>query len=404
MRKTILAMSFVFAAMLFVNSVSAAALIEATFSTSPATVAPGSDGYLQLALKNSGTTGAASIKVTQISYGNYVSVDTSGIGNLGSLGAGNTATYLFKFSVASTAPSGIYPVRFTIEYCTETSCAGETNPTAIINVQSPSTLQITSVEPNSLAAGETTSLKFNLANNGVDAINNIILSWQMPSNEILPLGSSNRQLISSLNGGAAITVPMNVSVSSSVTPGIYPLAVSVQYYDKSGTKQNFTSTIGIKIGGTTDFDVAVQDSSSGTTSLSIANIGVNPATSVSVRIPDQQDFAVTGASSSFLGTLNAGDFGVASFQISSRLFANRSSQNGATLPAAKNLLVEISYSDTSGMRQIVEKQVSLTLGTSTTTGTRSSGIFSGTIVYVIVAAAVIIVVLVWFFKFRKKKK
>jgi len=64
MKKAISVLSFIFVAILFINSALASgALIEATFSTNPTIVAPGSDGYLQLALKNSGTTGASSIKV-----------------------------------------------------------------------------------------------------------------------------------------------------------------------------------------------------------------------------------------------------------------------------------------------------------------------------------------------------
>ena len=403
----------------FTNSVLGAALIQTNFSTNPTTVAPGSDGYLQLVLKNVGTSAASNIKVNTMSYSQYVIVDTSGIGDLGSLGNGESTTTLFKFSVSGRAPSGLYTVKFSIDYC-DSSCT-EINPTAIISVQAPSTLQITSVEPSILAAGETTTLTFNLANSGADVINNIVLSWQMPNNEILPLGLSNRQFIPSLSGGALITIPMNVSVSSSVTPGVYPLTVNMQYFDKSGARQNVTTTIGMKIGGTTDFDVVVQDSSSGTTSLSIANIGVNPATSVAVSIPEQQNFAVSGASSVFLGTLNSGDFGVASFQISSRFAnANRSatvSPNGGSatvspsqIPTARNLNVEISYSDTSGARQVAKKVVSLNPSVSAISGTsatstRSRGLLSGTVLYAVIALiAVIVVFLVWFFKLRKRKK
>jgi len=409
MKKILLILSFVFVTIFFTNSTLATgALLEASFSTNPTIVAPGSDGYLQLTLKNVGTTGAASIKVNQIAYGQHIAVETGGIGNIGSLGGGDSATFLFKFSVSDAAPSGIYTARFTIDYCTESSCSGEINPVAIISVQVPSTLQVTSVEPSTLAAGETTVLNFNIANNGADTVNNIILSWQTPNNEILPLGISNKQFISSLNGKTSITIPLNVSVGSSVTPGVYPLTVRLEYFDKSGTKQNTNSTIGIKIGGTTQFDVGVQDSSAGTISLSIANIGVNPATSVSIKIPEQQDFTVSGASSVFLGTLNAGDFGVASFQISSRsVFINRTVTNQSGGRVGNKLNVEISYSDTSGVRQVVQKEVSLNLGTVATDGstTRNRGFLSGTTLYVLVAVVVaVIVFLVWFFKLRKWKK
>jgi len=418
MKKILLILSLVFVTIFFANSVSAGALVQANFSSNPTIVAPGSDGYLQLVLKNVGTAAASNIKVTTIDYNQYITVSMTGIGDLGSLGNGESTTTLFKFSVSSATPSGLYTIKFSIDYC-DSSCT-EINPTAIISVQAPSTLQINSVEPSTLAAGETTTLNFNLVNIGTDAISNIILSWQMPSDEILPLGTSNRQFISSLNGGASITIPVNVSAGSSVTPGVYAMTVNMQYFDRSGTRQNITTSVGIKIGGTTDFDIGVQDSSSGTTSLSIANIGVNPATSVSIRIPDQPNFAVSGASSVFLGTLNSGDFGVASFQISSRTaITNRTAgTNGPSntnrtvgvnqTSAGRTLTVEISYSDTSGARQIVQKTVSLNAGLSTATtsrtASRNTGLLSGTNLYILISIIVVIVFLVWFFKLRKRKK
>lgn len=412
MKQILFLLSFIFLTILFASSaLGLEPLVEASFSTNPAVVAPGSDGYLQLTLKNVGTAAASNIKVNSIAYNQYVTVDTSGIGNLGSLGNGESVTYLFKFSVSSIAPSGLYTIRFSIDYCDGSLCT-EINPTAIVTVQGPSTLQISSVEPNTLAAGQTTTLNFNLANNGVDTINNIVLSWQMPDGEILPLGVSNRLFIPSLSGGSSITIPVNVSVSSSVTPGVYPMTITMQYFDRSGAKQNSTSSIGIKIGGTTDFDVAVQQYSAGALSLSIANIGVNPATSVSVIVPEQNNYVVSsGASSVFLGNLNSGDFSVANFQISSRFVRNASVPSRNITGGVPNTLeLEISYSDTSGVRQSVKKQVSLDISASSSQTT--SGTFQGnqlfsfmTILWIIIPVAIVIaVVLLWHFKFRKKKK
>jgi len=403
MKKISLILSLIFITILFTNSALASALIQTSFSANPTTVAPGSDGYLQLTLKNVGTTAATNIKVNGASYGQYVTVATSGIGNLGSLGSSESTTALFKISVSSLAPSGLYDIRFSIDYCVDSTCT-EINPTGIVTVQAPSALQVTSVEPNTLAAGQTTTLNFNLANTGVDAVNNIVLSWQTSNNEILPLGISNRQFISSLNGGTFVVVPVNVSVEPSVTPGIYPLTIQLSYFDKSGVKQNVTSLIGIKIGGTTDFDVAVQDYSAGTLSLSIANIGVNPATSVSVAIPQQNNFAVSGAASVFLGNLNSGDFSVATFQISSRFVRNATGPATNINETSNVLKLQISYSDTSGVRQSVQKEVSLNLAASQITGNiqRNTG-FNFTTILLIVIIVVVAVVLLWYFKLRKKK-
>jgi len=414
MKNIIIILSFLIAGIFLLNSVFADPLVQVSSSVNPTPVAPGTDGYVQLTFTNTGTgtSATANIQVNSISTDPNLKVVNTGIVNVGALGSSQTTTSLFKFSVSSSAPSGLYTIRFVVNVC-GTSCT-EIDPTAVVTVQSPSALQVTSIQPDTLSAGETTTLNFNLFNEGNDAINNIVFTWQMPDNEILPLGLSNRQYITSLSGMSSLTIPFNVSVSSSVTPGIYPLTIQLAYYDKSGVKQNVTSTIGIKIGGTTDFDVAVQQYSAGTLSLSVANIGVNPATSVSVSIPQQNNFVVSGASSSFLGTLNAGDFSVANFQISQRFSRNQSgtvpNQNGGTYPTGiisnTPLTVEISYSDTSGARQIIQKEITLNLAATQSTGTvqRNQGLFGlSTTVWIILTIVIIAAfILLWFFKFRKK--
>lgn len=407
--KSVIILSFLIAGIFFINSVSADPLVQVSSSVNPSPVAPGTDGYVQLTFTNAGTgtSATASIQVTDIFTDSNVNFVNNGVVNVGSLGAGQSTTAVFKFSVANSAPSGLYTIKFAANIC-GTSCSA-INPTVVVTVQSPSTLQVTSIQPDTLSAGQTTTLNFNLFNEGTDTLNNIIFTWQTPNNEILPLGISNRQYITSLGGQTSLTIPFNVSVGSSVTPAVYPLTIQLAYYDKSGVKQNVTSTIGIKIGGTTDFDVGLQQYSAGTLSLSVANIGVNPATSVSVSIPQQNNFVVSGAASSFLGTLNSGDFSVASFQVTRRVTRTQNANgnlNESGISGASNLILQISYSDTSGSRQILQKEINLDLSSSQVTGTgtitqRNRGIDYYTIILIIIV--VVAVFLLWYFKLRKNK-
>jgi hypothetical protein len=416
MKSIIIILSILFAVTLFASSALADPQIQVSSSVNPSTVAPGTDGYVQLTFTNTGTSSADTLQIKGFSAGPYLSVSESGIVNLGSLGSGKSTTALVKFSVSSSAPSGLYTIDFSIDYCT-TGC-NEIDSTAVVTVQASSSLQVLSVQPDTLAAGETSTLNFNLVNNGAGAINSILFTWRMPDNEILPLGISSTRYIASLNGGSSLTIPVNVSVSSSVTPGIYPLTTVLSYFDKSGVRQNVSSIIGIKIGGTTNFDIGLQQYSAGTLSLSIANIGVNPATSVSVSIPEQSNYAVSGATSTFLGNLNSGDFSVANFQITSRMARNTGigtngqtageiNTSGQIAQTANVLIVQISYSDTSGARQLVQKEISLNIATSQSTaalGQRSRGLSFMTIVWIVIIIAIVIAaVLLWFFKFRKKK-
>ncbi len=129
------------------------------------------------------------------------------------------------------------------------------------------------------------------------------------------------------------------------------------------------------VGGGTDFDTAFSDSSNGQMSFSVANIGSNPANSVSVTIPEQRGWSVTGSNSVIIGNLNKGDYTVASFKLQSSM-SNMSSQNrgarnnsnmqggqrsmnGSTSNSPDTVLMQIAYTDTTGERNVVEKQVKI---------------------------------------------
>jgi hypothetical protein len=79
--------------------------------------------------------------------------------------------------------------------------------------------------------------------------------------------------------------------------------------------------------------------------LSVANIGINKAVAISVKIPEQGAFVVEGASEMFLGNLNSGDYTIASFRLKPK--------------GDGNLIVEVYYTDTTGNRNMVRKDVDI---------------------------------------------
>jgi hypothetical protein len=109
-------------------------------------------------------------------------------------------------------------------------------------------------------------------------------------------------------------------------------------------------------------------------SFSVANIGSTPANSVSVMIPEQNSWSLSGPNSVIIGNLNKGDYTVASFKLQSAI-SNITSQNRAGRNNSSNaqgrsfqrsmnsspdtLLMQIAYTDTMGVRTVVEKQVNL---------------------------------------------
>ncbi len=405
MKKDLVFASLMLAILLAANTALAAEpLVQASFSSNPVTATPGNDGYIQMILKNAGTVATGNIKISSVSMDSNIITSGTWIGDLSPLGAGDSVASLFKFTVSSNAPSGLYPVTFYINYGVD-STSRTINPNAIINVQSPSVLELTSIDPSSLKPGDKINLTFTITNKGSNPVSNAVFTWTSSGNAILPLGSDNRMLMPSIGSGADYKIPVEVSVSPSAAPGVYPLSITLQYSDKSGTNQTINSVAGIKISGDTNFDVVAQDSSAGSTTLAVANIGANAGQSVIVSIPSQENFRVVGTSSSVVGNLNAGDYTLATFQLAPARAANFSA-------GGENLVVEISYTDALGVRRIVQKNVMLNAAAAAGnfTGIRSAqqrgtaqtnG--SGGLTYIIIGV-VGIVAIVAFFKIRKMRK
>jgi hypothetical protein len=377
------------------KAMAAEPLIQATLSVYPTTISPGNDGYIQLMLRNTGTLPSNRIRISSVSWDRMIIPYGTWVGDVGALGVGDSSISLYKFSVSNNASSGLYTVTFNIEYCQDSYCK-TISPNAIITVQSPSVVEVNSIKPTSLKLGEKANITFTITNKGNSQINNVVFTWSSSGNVILPVGSDNRIIIPTIYADSFYEIPVEVSVSPNAAPGLYSLSISIQYQDKSGINQSINSVAGIEIGGETDFDVSVQESTSTLTTLAITNIGTTTAYSTVVRIPQQENFRVVGSSSSVLGNLNAGDYTLVSFQI----LPTRNFTQGTS----RKLLVEISYTDAVGIRRVVEKDVEIGLFLNTTftraRTTQFQAPLSNGLLYIIIGMAGIVCVIL-FLKARK---
>lgn len=268
------------------------------------------------------------------------------------------------------------------------------------------------------------NLVFKLENWGTDTAQNVIFELLPEYPFSLDPGVNATQQLGTIAG--AQTGNNGYLVKYKVKVGKDALSddneITVRYTHDNGAF--FLKTFNVTVSNPrTDFDVVVQDSTSGSTTLAIANIGANTASSVIVSIPNQQNYVVTGVSASVLGNLNGGDYTLVSFQITSRgfnttsnqaaptgRFGNSSAFRNASGTGAGNLLVEISYTDTLGIRRTVQKEVSFAAFGATgvgITGRATQGIqsqtLSGGLTYIVIGVGGIVVV-VAFFKLRKRRK
>ena len=173
--------------------------------------------------------------------------------------------------------------------------------------------------------------------------------------------------------------------------------IKLKYSNGDGSIYNL-KTFNISVSNPkTDFEIVAQDS----TTLAIVNVGSNTASSVIVSVPEQNSFTVSGAQSSVVGNLNAGDYTLVTFT----LLPTRASNSTST---RSNLTVDVSYTDILGIRRTVEKDVpfgSFAVGNITGRFTQngSQTTFSGGLLYIIIGVVGIAIIVV-VFKLRTRKR
>jgi hypothetical protein len=281
----------------------------------------------------------------------------------------------YKLKVDHDAKAGQYEIKFNVY---EKGDSLTTTRSLTADVSNRENAEIIYIDKTVLVPGKQDTLKFTLNNVGRAPLNDLTFRWSNPDKVVLPVGSDNTRYVRYLDVGESADIEYAVIADSNINAGLYSLDLQLTYRDSSSGNTETVSTVaGIYIGGGTEFDIVFSDRSTSSSSLSIANVGPNPAYSVAITIPQQSGWTVSGSNSYIIGNLNKGDYTVASFSLQSGASGatgfNRTvgARAGNATPqdmeisqpnAGSNLnfnalKVSIAYTDTRGERQIIEKSV-----------------------------------------------
>ncbi|MCF7861775.1 COG1361 S-layer family protein [Candidatus Woesearchaeota archaeon] len=230
--------------------------------------------------------------------------------------------------------------------------------TFLVDLKSKESVEVIHIDKTTLIPGQESDLMFIINNVGNAPLSDLSFRWENTDNAVLPVGSDNTRYIKNLDVGDSVEIQYSVIADTNMDPGLYKLNLYLNYDDPiNGTPKQISTIAGVYIGGKTDFEVSFSDTSGTETSFSIANVGSNPAYSVTVSVPDQKGVRVTGSKSSIIGNLNNGDYTVASFEL------------GGTI---QTLNLQIAYTDTMGIRQTVMKDVELNNMNTSAFGSRTA--------------------------------
>jgi hypothetical protein len=285
----------------------------------------------------------------------------------------------FKLMTDANASAGTYDIDIITTYKSgsgSSSTTYTTTNTVTLEVRGKEYAQIVTIDKANIDIAKEETLEFIVTNTGTSPLKNMVVSWKDPDGVILPVYSDNTKYIKYLDAGESVKIAYAVMADVNAEPGLYTLNIDLTLEDYDSNEKTINTTAGVFVGGETDFDVSFSESDEGEISLSVANVGNNIAYSVKVSVPKQENYKVSGSSSTIVGNLEKGDYTIASFDVMSTQGAGtvqeggsrepgtaKASAEGGNLTAASvegnPLKVQIEYTDAKGERITVDKEVEL---------------------------------------------
>lgn len=260
-----------------------------------------------------------------------------------------------------------------------------------IDIENTENAEIVHIDQVEIVPGQITPIKFTINNVGSSPLRDMVFHWENTDDVILPVGSDNTKYIQYLDVGDNYELAFDVIASANADPDLYKLDLTLTYDEPiSGIDKVIKTIAGVYVGGPTDFDVAYSGNSNGEYSFAISNIGSVSASSVTINLPDQTNWKISGSSSVIIGNLNKGDYTIASFTMSSNPQMNNINNDGINNKGADNTIpikmnsktdstvkINIVYTDSRGNRNTIEKNINVETSTEnftpTTTGMKRNG-------------------------------
>ena len=252
---------------------------------------------------------------------------------VGDLKGGNNANAVFSIKVKSDAVAGTYqlPIALnytylyaadqfgadTIQYQYKTVTENLTTP---INIKSDVSIDVLEATPEHLNAGAEGYIRLKIKNTGSEfGTKSIVKITQNGNSPIVPTDSS--VYIGDFPPGSIAECQYKVAVSTIAERQAYPIDVAVVYQNKEGDfVTSRTDTIGIPVGGKTDFAIVstppeLNPGNKKTITVEFKNTGETTVYSAQARISAVDPFTCND-DVAYLGNLKAGESAKASYIIS----------------------------------------------------------------------------------------
>lgn len=206
----------------------AAPLLQITnYATVPTTVYPGTMGYLQLTVSNSGDAAADAVSA----YYDY-----DGVGktiSMGSISAGSTAQISVPFKISQQAAGSIQLLNADVyySYAEQSSQANKKVSLSVplqVSQYKPLEVELEQGAKPAISPGEGFTLWLEVKNTG-GVINSLVIS--MPENSTFSIDGATQKSVGSIPLNSSAPVELKLVSSSSTATGTYGIPVEFSYQD-----------------------------------------------------------------------------------------------------------------------------------------------------------------------------
>lgn len=175
-------------------------------------------------------------------------------------------------------------------------------------------------QPEIIQQGSTAKIFVDIKNLENSLVKDINLKLNLP-NELIPIGSTTEKKIDSLLPDQTKTLEFSIMPDADAASKAYSIPINLTYYDETGSPHSKEDTLGILIGDSTDYMIAVEDSSTfsknkkGTVTVSLSNIGPSDIKYAILELIPTKNYEVISNPQKYIGNLEPDDFETIEFEI-----------------------------------------------------------------------------------------
>ncbi len=218
--------------------------------------------------------------------------------------------------------------------------------------------------------GTDIDLPVEIRNVGVRDVTDVTVQMVFSSsNAITPIGS-DRVYIPAIAFNGSQTAHFKVGINPSAVAGFYPVTLLMSYKVDKALQPTMNQTFGVKVVSKTALLVTSDTSASATSTSTAASGAISPTVVITVaNVGDttlrgvyvsasSSDYAFTGTSDKFIGTLNLDDSASLSLSVVPKIVAGASPQPGAmAAPSSGTIDVRVSYKDDLNVEHVQTQSV-----------------------------------------------